>query len=847
MPTSDRSGRGRLGVGRRDLEIGLGSGRGSPRRPGRCRPGLLLAGRPGRPALGPILVGRRRRSHRGGRRLHRAVDGAAGQDGPTPTSTWCSSRPTAAAGRHRDGTAASAPPASPTGWATASSASRTRSTPWSASAAENLDDIEAAVGSDGRSTADSSAPASSSVATEPHQVEALLEAAEPRPGGTGTSSPSSSTGTRCRPRSTPPPSWPGSGTATGAPWSTRPGWPGGCGGPASRCRGAHLRAQPGGPARTGAVGPERRAPHRARDGRVRTAVALGTNAFPSLVRRLRTLRRPRLRLRADDRTAAPGPASCHRLASAARGSAARATSSSTTGCSADDRILFGGYDAVYHFGNGMGPSREQRPATFMKLARAVRRDLPPARGRPFHPLLGRGHRHLLTLLRLLRPIPRRSGGVGRGLHRARGGSVPLRGPGDAGPPLREETELTRLRFVRDKPIPFPPEPIRFAGIGLTRWSMARADGHGGRATSGSGRWTGWAWDSTPDRIRHRGGASAGPVRPVPWATDAIGASGEGGCITHPGRTGDQGRWGCGAGRRPGLPRNRFGRRGGPSAAQVGFSRWRAGPDRVDRRRPGPPTSSRRRAPRVITSPVSATWRLWVTTRQKSRADPSTVDTGSPSSEAPMVQVHDSPAATSGPRRCARAARPDPAPDRRRVGTAPPGGPRDGAARSAPDEPPGRRPRRVPWAQVSIKRAEMNDSTPMGGPNQGTRAVGSAPANAAIMPVWALVPPGQEGVATHGTTPHQVGLHGIPVEGHGLLGHQGELVGLHHGQPTGIVEVGQVADLVPHRPSLGRGGTVPLRARRGQRAHQAAGSRRTRRRGRRGVPAGWPWVQVRTHP
>ena len=44
----------------------------------------------------------------------------------------------------------------------------------------------------------------------------------------------------------------------------------------------------------------------------------------------------------------------------------------------------------------------------------------------------------------------------------------------------EETELTRLRFVRDKPIPFPPEPIRFAGIELTRRSMARADEHGGR-------------------------------------------------------------------------------------------------------------------------------------------------------------------------------------------------------------------------------------------------------------------------------------------------------------------------------------------------------------------------------
>jgi hypothetical protein len=44
----------------------------------------------------------------------------------------------------------------------------------------------------------------------------------------------------------------------------------------------------------------------------------------------------------------------------------------------------------------------------------------------------------------------------------------------------EDTELTTLRFVRSKPLPFPPEPIRYAGIGLTRWSMARADHRGGK-------------------------------------------------------------------------------------------------------------------------------------------------------------------------------------------------------------------------------------------------------------------------------------------------------------------------------------------------------------------------------
>ena len=44
----------------------------------------------------------------------------------------------------------------------------------------------------------------------------------------------------------------------------------------------------------------------------------------------------------------------------------------------------------------------------------------------------------------------------------------------------EPTELTRLRLVRSKPVPFPPEPLAYLGIQATRWSLARADRHDGR-------------------------------------------------------------------------------------------------------------------------------------------------------------------------------------------------------------------------------------------------------------------------------------------------------------------------------------------------------------------------------
>lgn len=42
-----------------------------------------------------------------------------------------------------------------------------------------------------------------------------------------------------------------------------------------------------------------------------------------------------------------------------------------------------------------------------------------------------------------------------------------------------DTERTRLAMVRQTPLPFPPEPIASVGIQATRWSLDRADHHGG--------------------------------------------------------------------------------------------------------------------------------------------------------------------------------------------------------------------------------------------------------------------------------------------------------------------------------------------------------------------------------
>jgi len=40
--------------------------------------------------------------------------------------------------------------------------------------------------------------------------------------------------------------------------------------------------------------------------------------------------------------------------------------------------------------------------------------------------------------------------------------------------------ISYTEFVRQKPLPFPPEPFRFAGIHATRWSLDREDRTGKR-------------------------------------------------------------------------------------------------------------------------------------------------------------------------------------------------------------------------------------------------------------------------------------------------------------------------------------------------------------------------------
>ena len=43
-----------------------------------------------------------------------------------------------------------------------------------------------------------------------------------------------------------------------------------------------------------------------------------------------------------------------------------------------------------------------------------------------------------------------------------------------------DTERTRLRMVREMPLPFPPEPLTYTVVQAMRWSLDRADHNHGR-------------------------------------------------------------------------------------------------------------------------------------------------------------------------------------------------------------------------------------------------------------------------------------------------------------------------------------------------------------------------------
>ena len=208
-------------------------------------------------------------------------------------------------------------------------------------------------------------------------------------------------------------------------------------------------------------------------------VALGTNVFPSLIKRVRPYIVP-----VYDYALMTEPLTDAQLRSVGwrnrQGIGDSANHFHYYRLTADNRILWGGYDAVYHYGNRIAPELDQRPKTFEKLARHFYEAFPQLSEVQFTHKWGGvidTCSRFCAFFGTARAgrLAYAAGYTGLGVGASRFGARVLL---DllAGAP----TELTELEMVRAKPVPFPPEPLRSAGVQLTRWSLARADEHQGR-------------------------------------------------------------------------------------------------------------------------------------------------------------------------------------------------------------------------------------------------------------------------------------------------------------------------------------------------------------------------------
>jgi glycine/D-amino acid oxidase-like deaminating enzyme len=215
-------------------------------------------------------------------------------------------------------------------------------------------------------------------------------------------------------------------------------------------------------------------------GRVRARrVVLATSAFPPLVRSIRRYVVP-----VYDYVLVTEPLSAEQRAAIGwknrQGAADSGNQFHYYRLTSDDRILWGGYDAVYNFRNGLGPHLDQRPETFGMLAQNFLATFPQLEGIRFEYRWGGA---IDTCSRFCMTVGRALGGravyvvgfTGLGVGASRFGARVALDLADG-----VDSEITRLELVRTRPLPFPPEPLRWAGITLTRKELARADRTGER-------------------------------------------------------------------------------------------------------------------------------------------------------------------------------------------------------------------------------------------------------------------------------------------------------------------------------------------------------------------------------
>ena len=148
---------------------------------------------------------------------------------------------------------------------------------------------------------------------------------------------------------------------------------------------------------------------------------------------------------------------------------------------ADNRILWGGYDAIYHFGSDRADARLQRPESFERLVQNFDRAFPALSDVKFTHIWGG---IIDTSTRTTFFAGKAFGGrlayalgfTGQGVSASRFGALTMLDLLDG-----LDTERTSIAMSRRWPVPFPPEPLRYLAVAWAQRDLAREDATGHRS------------------------------------------------------------------------------------------------------------------------------------------------------------------------------------------------------------------------------------------------------------------------------------------------------------------------------------------------------------------------------
>nr|WP_254868474.1 FAD-dependent oxidoreductase [Phaeobacter sp. HF9A] len=148
---------------------------------------------------------------------------------------------------------------------------------------------------------------------------------------------------------------------------------------------------------------------------------------------------------------------------------------------ADNRILWGGYDAIYHRGSRRDAQLLNRAQSYARLEANFLEAFPSLSGVTFSHAWGgiidtSARLTFFTGTALGGRLAYAMGFTGQGVTASRFAALTMLDLLDG-----EETERTQLRMSRKRPFPFPPEPLRGLAIKVAQSHLAREDLTGKRS------------------------------------------------------------------------------------------------------------------------------------------------------------------------------------------------------------------------------------------------------------------------------------------------------------------------------------------------------------------------------